>query len=377
MSGGAFTADFLFSIEKRLRIIIEQGYMHMLDSENIWYPKLLRMSPLDGKSERVVWLLSTASIEQLTANDGGESLGSFNFDELATIMQEYFPAGHGRAYKIGKLKYLNFLKGGVDPLAKWVQDIATYGAYYPQRLLAQVILNGANVIGYDGVPFWSQVHPNHPLIPALGVYANTFTGAPAGVYPGALPIDDSVTADVAMTNLTKGLSYIAGAVLQPNGAGDPRLLEPVFLLHPPRMQGRVNQLMDAAFLAQAAVTGGGAADVKPILRKYNLMEPVEAKELGSAISYTFMGPAGTPVTVTGDDKTYYIVCREASETQLGAFLFNVRMPFSMTFYTGDGASGADGVDAVLGRSEDLEYHYKGWMAVNAGHPYAIFQFKGS
>jgi hypothetical protein len=375
MSGGAFTADFLFSIEKRLRNILEYGYLHMLDSDNIWYPKLLRDSPLDGKSERVNWLLSTASIEQLTANDGGESLGSFNFDELATITQEYFPAGHGRAYKIGKLKYLNFLKGGQDPVAKWVADIATYGAYYPQRLLAQVILNGANVIGYDGVPFWSTAHPNHPLIPALGTYANDFTGAPAGIYPGALPIDDSVTADVAMTNLTKGLSYIAGSVIQPNGAGDPRLLKPLYLLHPPRMQGRVNQLMDADFLAYAAASGGGSADVRPILRKYNLMEPVEAKELGSAITYTFMGPAGLPVTVTGNDTTYYIVCREASETQLGAFLWNIRLPFTMNFYTGEG--GSEGVDAVLGRSEDIEYHYKGWMAVNTGHPYSIFRFRGS
>src|SRR5579863_9484867 len=115
MSSGTFTADFLFSVEERMRVLNEMGYMKMLSGENIWYPKLLRTVPLDGKSERFIWLLSTASIEQLSANDGGEAGGSINFDELATIMQEYFPAYHARGFKTGKMKYLNMLNGGVDP----------------------------------------------------------------------------------------------------------------------------------------------------------------------------------------------------------------------------------------------------------------------
>src|ERR1700686_5852157 len=116
MSQGLFTADFLFSVEKRMRNINVLNYLKMLSSENTWYPKLLRDMPLDGKSERVNWLLSTASIEQLTANDGGESGGNINFDELATITTEYFPAYHARGYKIGKLKWMNMLNGGLDPL---------------------------------------------------------------------------------------------------------------------------------------------------------------------------------------------------------------------------------------------------------------------
>lgn len=375
MSQGAMTADFLFSIEKRMRNINVFNYMKMLASENIWYTKLLRDMPLDGKSERFNWLLSTASIEQLTANDGGESGGSFNFDELETITTEYFPAMHGRAYKIGKMKYLNFLNGGIDPLTKWAGDVGTYGAYYPQKLLTLVLLNGENTLGYDGVNFFSASHPVHPLIPGLGTYANLFTGAASGSYPGALPIDESVTIDVALKNLTTALAYIAGSISQPNGAGDPRFLEPAFVLYPPRLVGRVNQLLDASFIGQASTGGAGSADIKPILKKWRLTEPLMAKELDGSRSYTFMGPTGASTTVTGSDTTWYIVCREANELELGAFIRNLRMPFTLHTYSGD--SGTQGIDAVLGRSQDLEYHYDSWQAVNVGHPYTIFKFKGS
>jgi hypothetical protein len=273
MSDGAFTADFLFSVEKRMKIKNEYGYMKMLSSDNTWYPKLVRDNPIEGKSERLIWLLSTASIEQLTGYDGGESFGRFNYDEMATIMTELFPAGFGRAYKIAKLKLQNMMQAGLDPAGKWAADIGTYGAYLPQRLAAQALLNGGTAIGYDGVSFFNKLHPVHPLIPGLGTFANDFTGAPAAAsgltpaYPGALPIDDSVAIDTAYTNLSKALAYITGAVQQPNGAGDPRFLEPAFILHPPRMNVRVNQLMDASHIPMLAGVSGsaaGSADTKGV-----------------------------------------------------------------------------------------------------------------
>lgn len=372
---GAFTSDFLFSIEKRMRNLNERNYMKLIAAGNLWYPKVMRELPLEGKSERITWLLDTASIEQLTPNDGGENGGSINFDELATITTEYFPAYHARGFRIGKMRWLNFLQSGIDPVSRWAGAIGTYGAYYPQRLSAILILNGANITGYDGVPFWSTAHPNHPLIPALGTYANVFTGAASGVYPGACPIDDSVTLDVAMTNLSKILSYIEGGILQPNGAGDPRLLVARYLLHPKRMTTRVNELLDAATLPFPSTGGAGAADVRPFFKRFRTIEPLEAKELGAAASYTIPGPLGTPVTVTGSDNTFYIVCEEASDTELGSLLLNMRMPFSLHTYTGD--SGGGGIDAFLGRAQKAEYHYDGWIGANVGHPYGIFQCKAS
>jgi hypothetical protein len=141
------------------------------------------------------------------------------------------------------------------------------------------------------------------------------------------------------------------------------------------MTSRVNELCDADYIPQVAGSGAGSADIRAFLKKYRIVEPVLAKELDGGRSYTFIGPAGTLVTANGDDKTYYIVCREASETQLGCFLHHMRLPFTLHTYSGE--QGAEGIDAILGRSQDLEWHYNGYQAVNPGHPYTIFKFKGS
>jgi hypothetical protein len=377
MSQGIISADFTFNLEKRMRVLNEYGYMNMLASENIWYPKVLRDRPLDGKSERVFWLLSTASIEQLTPADGGENGGLLNFEQLATITQEMFPAYFGRGLKISKIKLLNMMKAGVDPAGKWARDIGTYGAYVPQRLCAQALLNGgaAASLAYDGLPFFSTAHLVHPLISALGTFANVFTGSSSGSYPGACPIDDTQTLDTAYINFSKILAYITAAIPQPNGAGDPRFLEPAFVLYPSRMKAQVVQLFDAEFIAKAASSGGGSSDVRGLWKKFKMVEPVEAKELGAGTTYTIPNGLGGTTTVSGNDTTFYVVCKEANNTELGALVQNLRMPFTMHTYSGD--QGAEGVDAVLGRSNDMEWHYDGWTAVNYGHPYAIFQCKGS
>src|ERR1700692_1062071 len=135
MPAGIISADFLFNLEKEMRFLNERNYMRLL--AELWYPKLVRTVPLQSKSERFLWMLDTASIEQLTASNGGEDGGALNFDELQTITAEYFPAFFGRGYKIGKIKYMNFRNAGLDPAARWAGAMGTYGAYVPQRLAAQ------------------------------------------------------------------------------------------------------------------------------------------------------------------------------------------------------------------------------------------------
>lgn len=376
MSLGVLTADFLFSIEKRMKVLNELGYMNLY--KDLWYPKVVRSRNFEGKSERLIWLLDTASIEQVGVADGGENAGSVNYEEMSTVMVEYFPAYHRKATKIGKLKMLNMMAGGLDPLGKWAGAIGRYGSYYPQRLAAIALLFGGNAgaLAYDGLPFFSTAHLVHPNIAALGTFANVFTGGSSGSYPGACPIDDSVALDTAMTNLSKIIAYITGAIPQPNGAGDPRLLTPKFILYPPRMQARVEQLMNADFIAQIASSGAGSGDIRAVLRKFRSQDPVKVPEIDAARSYTFQSPTtGLPVTVTGDNKTFYVVCEEADTTELGALVENKRLPFTLHTYSGE--NGTEGIDAVLGRSTELEYLYDGATAVNYGHPYAIFQCKGS
>jgi hypothetical protein len=368
MAQGIITGSFLFSVEKGYRVLYEDSYMHLLDQ--MWWNRLVKVHNTDTKSERFEWLIQTAGIDQTTPADGGESVGPTDFEELSTAMLEIAPARFAKGFRISKMKWLNMLSKGMDPVASWVKASGEYAAYRPQRSTAELILNGANVTGYDGVSFWNTAHPNHPNIPGNGTYTNIFTGAAS---TGALPIDDSVSIDTALQNLGKALAYISGGVSQPNGQ-DCRMLEPQYLIYPPRMAPRVNQLLDANFIPQVASSGAGSSDVKAFLKKYRLMEPVEAKELDGNRKFTF-GPPNSQTTVQGSDTTYYIVCREAGETQLGAFLMNNRQPF--TFRTYSGESGSEGVDAVLGRSQVLEWQHDGYYSINPGHPFAIFQGKAA
>jgi hypothetical protein len=274
-------------------------------------------------------------------------------------------------------------------------------AYYPQRLAAQALLNGAATDGtataYDTVPFFAdnsnqtvngttvQGHPYNPFKASLGGYQNWLHGSPSGTYPGALDISDAVSVDSALLNLNKAIAHIKTNRM-PNGV-DPRYLEVAYILCPPRMYARVAQLLKAKYIAQAASlfssSGAGSADVEAYIATWELGAPVEVQELSAAQSYTFDMPyvtsGGSPTfkteTVTGSDTTWYIVTQQATQTQLGSLLYVMRKPFQTTFYTGDGGGGP--AQAELDRMNQLGYHNQGRMAVQYGHPYGIYRFDAS
>jgi hypothetical protein len=373
MSGGVITGSFVFNREKGYRSIYEDTYLQLL-TEMFW-TNLVKVHNTDSKSERFEWLIQSSSIRQATPADGGESVGPMDFEELSTAMLEIAPARFDKGYRISKMKWLNLLNKGMDPVADWVRQQGEYAAYMPQRELCIAIMNGgaAASLSYDGVPFFATNHPNHPNIAANGSYANDLTGVASGSYPGACPIDESVTVDVAFKNLAKALAYISGSISLPNGE-DPRRLKPVRLYYPPRMWARVIQITSAKFIAQAAATGGGGADVEKVMQLFAMLEPVRVDEFDGNRTLT-SGPPGFGVSATGDDKTYYIETREARTSTLGAFLMNNRQPFVFRTYSGE--AGAEGIDAILGRSQSLEWQHDGYFSINYGHPYGLFRCQGS
>ncbi len=394
MSVGALTPSFVFEIERRLRNIEEFEFARMLSSRVIWWNKIVRVSDIAGKSERVTWFLSSANIRQVTPADGSFiNSGDITFEQLVTQTAEYFPALHTDGFKISKFEVMALDGTGLDALATMVSGWGALSAYYPQRLSAQLILNGQASDGsanaYDGVPFFQgnatstafpsvKGHPVNPYFTGYGGYANLLTGGASGSYPGACAIDDSVDFDQAAINLGKINAYIAG-VAMPNGQ-DPRMLSMMHILHPPRMTVRVQQLANAKFYA-AAATGGGAgsqdmADAISKLFGSAAATPLEAMELAAARSYTFKSNIGTTKTVSGNDTTFYIVTQETMTTQLGGLLLTMFQEFKTTYYSGDSGA-ATGIDAVLDRSNELEYHHQGVMAANYGHWYGIFACLGS
>lgn len=394
MSVGALTPSFLFEIERRLRNIEEFEFARMLASRVIWWNKVTKVSDIAGKSERVTWFLSSANIRQVTPADGSFiSAGDITFEQLVTQTAEYFPALHTDGFKIAKREVMALDGTGLDALKTIMAGWGALSAYYPQRLMAQILLNGAATDGsaaaYDGVPFFAgnttttkyptvNGHPVNPFFPGYGGYANLLTGGASGSYPGAAPIDDvNATFDVAVQNLGKVNAYIAG-VSMPNGQ-DPRMLTIAHIIHPPRMKVRVQQLTDARFYAAPATGGAGAQDMAGALGKIfdnSAGWPLEAMEIGAARTYTFKAANGNTVTVSGSDTTYYVVATENMSTQLGGLLLTMFEAFKTTFYSGESGP-TTGIDAILDRSNELEYHIQGALAGNYGHPYAVWCCKAA
>jgi len=377
------TPSFVMQYERRMRAITEKEYIRRLAAKNTWWNKVMRQTDIEGKTERMTWFLQTAMIEPVGPSGSGE----ITFEGLVTQTAEYPTFRHGKGMVIQRDQLEDLDGTGLNQAAEWSEQIGNETAYYPQRLAAQLILNGANTDGsanaYDAVPYFADNTTNggnghwyNPFRRELGGYYNWFHGASSGSYPGALPIDDSVSTDVAVANLGKAIASIAN-VKMANGV-DPRFLTPVFLIGAPRLAPRLRQITDAKFIAQAAASGGGSADVVALIEGWGLGTPVVANELAAAFSYNAKFPyvaSGGNVsfkeaTVTGSDTTWYVVCQEMQSTQLGGLLHVRRKPFRVNYYTGE-------TQAELDRRNEFEYHVQGRMSAQYGHPYTIFRIDAS
>lgn len=403
------TPAFVMQYERRMKAITENEYTRRMGK--MWWNKIARTTQIEGKTERITWLLNTATIEPI----GPTLTGGVRFEDLVTQTVEYPTFRHGKGIKVQRDQIEDLDGTGLNTLAEWSAQIGSEMAYYPQKLSAQMLLNGTNTDGsgaaYDGVPFFADGttntiggvavpgHPYNPYRPSLGGYQNWCHGSPSTItqpsgqtlaYPGALALDTSVTADVALKNLGTAIAWVANNRM-PNGV-DPRYLTPAYIVAPPALAPRIRQLTDAKFIAQAAASGGGAADVAALIEGWNLGTPVIAPELGAGTQYTTqipfvpvsLGANATPgsgavkfltETVTGSDTTWYLVCQENQSTTLGGLLYVLRKPFKVTYYTGD--NGGTAMSVTLDRANELEYHCQGRMSVQYGHPFTIYRFDNS
>lgn len=353
---GAITPTFLFDFESEMARITEYEFARMVASDNLWWRDVAKVRTTGKKREIISWLLSTAQIYS-----AGKSGGNIRFDDMAATYQEYDVANAAAGLKLTVNQVTDNDGNGFDFAAEWSANMGAYGAYWPQKQMAQLVLNGtaATSLAYDGQIFFSNSHPVNPYRASAGAYANIFTGGPSGTYPGALPIDESVDVNTALLNLQKIIAYIA-SIKMPNGA-DPRFLKPRRLLVPPRLMARAQQLTNARYIAQPAGSGGGSGDVEAIINNWGFLQPVEVQE--------FAGISAT------QDTTFYLMCEQMSSTQLGGLVYVDREPFRVTYYTG--AGGGNGVDAVLDRARELEWHIQGRNVAGYGHPYALFCCKPS
>jgi phage major head subunit gpT-like protein len=329
-----------------MQAITENEYARL--SLNLWWSKFMRTRPSSSRQEILAWLLTTAKIEDLEKFGG-----KVPFEDLVSTYTTFENKYAGAGLRLRRAQVEDLDGDGMDLASKWSADIGAYMAYWPQKQLVALLKNGhlAANQSYDKVAFFSTAHPLNPFNLGAGTYKNLFTGADAA------PIDDSVSLDVALVNLSKVVAAIK-AIKMPNGE-DPRFLRPVALVVPPRMQQRAVQLTNAKFIAQAATGGAGSADVEALIASFGFVQPVIADELAGFES----------------DTTWFLACEEITSTQLGAFVYVDREPFRITYYTGQG--GGTGVDAILDRADELEWHCKGRNVAGYGHPYAFHKIKAA
>jgi phage major head subunit gpT-like protein len=345
----ALTPTNLMTLESRMTIVSENAYTRL--NQGVWWPTVTKVRSTSAGKEILSWLLSTAKIHDLGKG------GNLIFEDLVSQSTELEPRFAGDGLKLSRAQFEDTDAQGLNLAAAWSNQIGAQMAYWPQELAVELLKNGedvAKVKAYDKKAFFAKDHPLNPFNLTAGTFANLFTGAAAGSYPGALPIDDTPTntTDVALTNLQKLVGYIAG-IKMPNGS-QPRRLRLKYLIVPPMLMFRAVQLTQAKFIAQAAKGGGAAvADVEAVISALGFAMPIQADEL-----------AGYE-----NDKTYFAVCEQITDSEVGGLIYVDREPFKINFY-------GPQTDAILNRADELEWHCKGRNAMAAGHPYLIFKVKG-
>src|SRR4029077_6260506 len=146
--------------------------------------------------ERLTWFLQTARIEPVGTG------GNIRFEPLVTQSMEILPERWASGISVKRDQMLDLMGTGLDELAEWSRQIGTKIAYHPQRMVSELIMNGATTDGsanaYDGVPFFADNttsttfggvsvtgHPYNPYKPKLGGYIKCLHGVASGTYPAA------------------------------------------------------------------------------------------------------------------------------------------------------------------------------------------------
>lgn len=354
------TQQFLITFKDNLRAITEASYQGKL--KNLRYQRFTKVMTSESENEILSWLLSTAMLRR---NGQG---GNIRYGTLGQVKQSYRNGNFNDGLVVFRNQIEDLDGRGVQVASEWNRQIGADIAYFPQREVVTQLLNGETGTCYDALPFFSKLHPVNPLNPGSSLYANIFTGAVSGAYPGALPIDESVSVDVALSNINKALAYISG-IKMPNGV-DPRFLTVNAILHPPKLRARVQQLTNARFIAQAATGGAGSGDVSAVVTDQALGDPICMAELGASQTYPLDDSGAT--TISGDDTSYYLLCQERDASELGAMVWINREPVSIQFF-----SGLDGSNVELAEARKMKWIAQGRATAGYGLPYFLFKVKAT
>lgn len=341
----AVTPQFITDLESRMRLVTENEYLRMTQSSAVWWDKITRVVPSGARREIISWILNTAQIEEQGKG------GNIAFEDMVILDTSYESRSAGKGLRVKRSQFEDLDGNGVQLAREWSAQMGAQHGYWPQRQIAKLLKDGETGIAYDSRPFFDTAHPVNPFNPGAGTYSNLFSGG------GAAPIDESVPLETAVRNLGRVYASIADMKM-PDGE-TPRFLRPAGILCSPTLYPRAVQCTSAKFIAAAATSGGGSSDIEGLIKSLGFSTPVQADELTGFESGT----------------SYFVFAQAIAGSELGALAYVDREPFSIRYYTG--RSGGLGVDAVLDRADELEWHTSGRNVSGYGHPFLLFKVKAS
>lgn len=347
---GALTPEFVMDLESRMRRVVNDEYQRLI--AKMWVGSVIKEIPSQSRRELVHWILDTARLENTEE-------GNIEFEDMVTQSTEYEVEFASKGLKVTKSKFEDLAYGinggeGIMLASEWSRMITAQATYWPQEKACTALKAGATALGYDGVAYFAGTHPVNPFDSAAGTYRNlwsdsTSTGGSLGV-----KIDDRHDLDTAFKSFAEVRAAIA-KIPMPNGA-QPRMLTPICVLAPPRMIERLHLLQGARFIGS-----DGSTDVSPIQQLWGMKPPIEVPELSAAFG--------------GSDTDCYVLTAELTGDGLGGLIYINREAFAIRYYSGD-QGGSTGLDAVLNRARELEWHCQGRNTLRYGHPYLIHKLVG-
>ncbi len=331
------TPQFVVSFESRVSGLVTGNWDRVVSRLN--WDRFMKTRPSATKREILTWLLETAQI--YPEGDGGNK----RFDDMVAASTEFTNAHSGTGLRLSRDEIEdnqmrdNPTVGAMDYASKWAKDVGAAAAYEPQKKLYELILAGTSGLCYDGLPFFSAVHPVNPN-GGTETYSNHIASVPIVVTSGATEQENIL---IGRKNLGIALANVRK---QRFVNGIPRFLVPTTLLVQSLSYDAANMIVNAGVLGNT--TNTSASDTENPNRK---LEVICAPELDGET-------AGT----------YYIGVEDMLSDELGAFVWSEREAFNMKTY-------GPMDDAILNRMNEFEWPLDGRNAALYGHPYLFYRCK--
>jgi hypothetical protein len=333
---------YVVGLETNMKLLASTEY-DRLSQDLVWQSIAKTIDLTDGFSEeRVVIPVETAMISHDVAE------GYINFRDQVTYSMVFKTKFASEGLRIMRSQMTDSPLGAATA-ASWAKQMGALFAYEPERLTLNAVKSNP-VCQYDSLTYFNTAHPINPSRPGGTKFANQFVGSASGSYPGACPIDVSVSVDVALNSLSKINAYVR-TIPMPNG-NLPRRLRVKNLFVPPALSARAHQLTDAQFIAQAAGSAAASSDVRAIIANNGLGTPIVVDELAAAFG--------------GSDTTFYVTVEDITPSEMAAFLYVQKEAFEILYL--DPMS-----DSELNKASAFEWTVRGRCDVAPGLPQLMFK----